>query len=81
MYKERNDQIVMDVSKARQLLTNLHMSLEDPVDAHNINVNGVIGAVSRMQVELSIGIDDGVRVRSGTRYLSWQQIRRSRARH
>ena len=52
----------MDVSKAKQLLTNLHMSLEDPVDAHNINVNGVISAVSRTQVELSIGIDDGVRV-------------------
>ena len=62
VYKERTDKLVMDVSKAKQLLTNLHMSLEDPVDAHNINVNGVISAVSRTQVELSIGIDDGVRV-------------------
>jgi len=62
VFKQRNDQLVMDVSKSKQLLTNLHMSLEDPVDAHNINVNGVINAVSRTQVELSIGIDDGVRV-------------------
>jgi hypothetical protein len=62
VYKQRSDQLVMDVSKAKQLLANLHMSLEDPIDAHNINVNGVITAVSRTQVELSIGIDDGVRV-------------------
>jgi len=62
VYKQRSDQLVMDVSKAKQLLANLHMSLEDPIDAHNINVNGVITTVSRSQVELSIGIDDGVRV-------------------
>jgi hypothetical protein len=52
----------MDVSKAKQLLTNLHMSLEDPIDASKITVNGVITAVSRTQVELSIVVDDGVRI-------------------
>jgi hypothetical protein len=62
VFKSRNEQLATDVSKAKQLLANLHMSLEDPVDAHNINVNGIISAVSRSQVELSIGMDDGVRV-------------------
>jgi hypothetical protein len=62
VFKDRNEQLATDVSKAKQLLANLHMSLEDPVDAHNINVNGIISAVSRSQVELSIGMDDGVRV-------------------
>jgi chromosome segregation ATPase len=62
VFKERNEQLVMDVSKAKQLLTNLHMSLEDPIDASKITVNGVITAVSRTQVELSIGVDDGVRI-------------------
>jgi hypothetical protein len=62
VFKDRNEQLATDVSKAKQLLANLHMSLEDPVDAHNINVNGIVSAVSRSQVELSIGMDDGVRV-------------------
>ena len=59
--KERNEQLTIDVTKAKQLLPK-GVTLESPVDASTVKVSGQIAAVSRTKVELSIGSDDGVRV-------------------
>ena len=59
---DRNQQLTMDVAKARQLLSAVGRKLEDPVDASKIPVSGTVKAVSRSRVELSIGADDGVRI-------------------
>jgi hypothetical protein len=59
---ERNQQLSMDVSKAKQHLSAFGRKLEDPVDASTIPVTGAVNAVSRTRVELSIGADDGVRI-------------------
>ncbi len=37
-------------------------TINDPVNANTIPVTGAVTAVSRTRVELSIGIDDGVRI-------------------
>jgi len=60
--KERNDQLVMDVSKARMKLKGAGLTLEGPADASQIPVFGKVTAVSPSKVELSIGTDDGVRI-------------------
>ncbi len=59
--KERNEQLAIDVTKAKQLLPK-GVTLEMPIDASTVKVSGQIAAVSRTKVELSIGSDDGVRV-------------------
>jgi chromosome segregation ATPase len=59
---ERNKQLTIDVGKARILLKNFGASIEDPADANHIPVTGIVSAVSRDKVELSIGTDDGVRI-------------------
>jgi len=59
---ERNQQLTTDVAKARNLLSVVGRKLEDPVDASKIPVSGIVKAVSRSRVELSIGADDGVRI-------------------
>jgi hypothetical protein len=60
--KERNDQLVMDVSRARMKLKGAGLTLEGPADASQIPVFGKVTAVSPSKVELSIGTDDGVRI-------------------
>ena len=62
LLKERNDQLVMDVSKARMKLKGFGATLEGPADASQIPVFGKVTAVSPSKVELSIGTDDGVRI-------------------
>jgi len=62
LLKERNDQLVMDVSKARMKLKGAGLTLEGPADASQIPVFGKVTAVSPSKVELSIGTDDGVRI-------------------
>jgi hypothetical protein len=59
---ERNMQLTKDVTNARQLLTRFGAKIEDPVNASTIKVTGTVTAVSRSRVELSIGMDDGVRI-------------------
>jgi hypothetical protein len=60
--KERNEQLTLDVDNATRLLKGLGMSIKDPSDASKIPVVGIITAVSHSKVELSIGVDDGVRI-------------------
>jgi hypothetical protein len=59
---ERNQQLTTDVSKARAMLKSVGRTLEEPLDANTIRVAGRITDVRRDRVELSIGMDDGVRV-------------------
>jgi LysM repeat protein len=59
---ERNQQLTTDVAKARNLLSAVGRKLEDPLDVSKIPVSGLVKAVSRSRVELSIGADDGVRI-------------------
>jgi hypothetical protein len=60
--KETDEQMVMDVSKARMKLKGAGLTLEGPADASQIPVFGKVTAVSPSKVELSIGTDDGVRI-------------------
>ena len=60
--KERNEQLTLDVDNATRLLKGLGMSIKDPSDASKIPVVGIITAVSHSKVEISIGVDDGVRI-------------------
>ncbi len=59
---ERNMQLTDDVTRAKQLLAAVGRTINDPVDASTIPVTGRIVDVSRTRVELSIGMDDGVRI-------------------
>ncbi len=59
---ERNMQLTKDWTNANQLLNSLGRKITDPVNASTIPVTGTITAVSRTRVELSIGMDDGVRI-------------------
>jgi SMC interacting uncharacterized protein involved in chromosome segregation len=59
--KERNEQLAIDVGKAKQLLNGVGMTLEDEV-VSNLKIDGVVTAVGNRQVEVSIGSDDGLRV-------------------
>lgn len=59
---ERNVQLTMDVDNAKRLLQGLGMSIKDPSDASKIPVVGIVTAVKSGKVQLSIGVDDGVRI-------------------
>jgi hypothetical protein len=60
--KERNEQMTLDLDNARRLLQSVGMTIKDPSDANRIPVSGKITSIGRDKVEISIGMDDGVRV-------------------
>ena len=59
--RERNEQLVSELSRASLVIEGNGLSVNDPVDKIPPKLDGVITAVRRNTIEVSLGSDEGIR--------------------
>lgn len=79
--KQRNDQLALDVAKAKLLLSKVGMTIEDAANGQPPAVHGRIIALDKdNHVEITLGTDDGLRLGNtleiyrGDKYLGRMQV-------